>query len=334
MRYCDVCKADKHTTEITIPGTVLFRGIEINFDKKIIECDLGHRVYDESVDEHNLREIMNQYTIRKFGVEFSRICEVRKQYEGLGIRPFAKILNIGSATISRLEAMELPTDKYVSLFVKLINDPESIYAYYRKNKESLTPREQKQIEQVLATKIGTEPSEDEVIIERIHSPLEGTEVTGFTTFNLDKFVHMILYFARKGVNKTKLMKLLWYSDFVNYRRQNVAISGAVYTRYPYGPVPKDHDITLAHLKHLGVIDIEEQENEQGWTLMTVRSKQQFNPDLFENTELGVLEEINSFFSKFGSNKISKYSHKEQAWIETPEGTEISYEYATILNELH
>ncbi|MFD2370243.1 Panacea domain-containing protein [Brevibacillus sp. GCM10020057] len=47
------------------------------------------------------------------------------------------------------------------------------------------------------------------------------------------------------------MKLLWYSDFLRYKRTRKPISGTPYWHLPYGPVPKKHDLISRIMKQLG-----------------------------------------------------------------------------------
>lgn len=51
---------------------------------------------------------------------------------------------------------------------------------------------------------------------------------------------MINYLAAKveSLHKVKLMKMLWYSDYLHYKRNGVSISGLVYRALPMGAVPK------------------------------------------------------------------------------------------------
>ncbi|MBP1990578.1 Panacea domain-containing protein [Paenibacillus eucommiae] len=125
---------------------------------------------------------------------------------------------------------------------------------------------------------------DEEIIEAIYRPHDFTEMAGYSEFSLDKFLHMILYFTRRGVQKTKLMKLLWYSDFLYFKRQSVSISGATYCRRKFGPVPKDHDMTLAHLQHMNIIEVDETLYDDRIT-MTVIAKEPFDSTLFTEDEI-------------------------------------------------
>ena len=55
---------------------------------------------------------------------------------------------------------------------------------------------------------------------------------------------MVLFFAHKsaGLLKTKLMKLLNYSDMIFYKENGLSISGLKYAHLPYGPVPDKWEI--------------------------------------------------------------------------------------------
>lgn len=339
MRYCDECAADRPSTTETRKKTFLIRGKEIEIDQTIALCDRGHRVYDEELDHANIILATKKYA-EQYGMPAGKIREIRLQY-GIGYRPFAKIIGIGSASLNRHETGEiLPSETHLDIYKRLEKDPSLIHEYFHRNKGKLSPREQKQAEEALASwqvstasTVEATPS-DEEIIEAIYRPYESTELSGYIPFNLEKFVHMVLFFSRKGVNKTKLMKLLFFADFIQFKRQSVSISGAVYERLQFGPVPKDHDIALAHLQHMRVIEIEETLiNDEGWTLMNVKALNEFEPSYFHKNELCSLEEVEYAFRNFGSRKISDYAHQERAWKETPSEHPIDYKYAVDLREL-
>jgi uncharacterized phage-associated protein/DNA-binding transcriptional regulator YiaG len=343
MEFCDYCKQERAYETKKKTGTYTVRGKEIEATYDIAICtECGHEMDVEEIEAAAMRVITDQYALQ-YGMPTIEIRAVREQFKGLGVRPFAKLISIGSASVSRIEAGELPSDKQLKIYQDLKDNPSRILAYFEANKNTLSPRELKKTHAILdawnAEKTGERivspplGQDDEEIIEAIYKPYAHTELSGFTSFNLEKFMHMVLYFAKEGVNKTKLMKLLWYCDFVYFKRKSVSISGAAYARLRFGPVPKDHEIMLAHLQHMAAIVIEETIlNEEGWTLMMVNAKQSFNPELFEAAELAVLSEVESKFRSFGSRQISEYSHQERAWIETPEHEPIDYSFATDLRE--
>lgn len=335
MRFCDECNMDRNTKEVQDTQEYTINGKRFPVKLTLLVCDVcGSEVSDEDYSAVQMKTIRETYA-RLFGMTAEEIRSVRAQYNGLGSRPFAKLLGIGSASLTRHETGDVPSERHLEIYRELKNDPSRIWHYFTENKDALTPRELKKTEAILTEwesgKSGIVAQDDEEIIEAIHKPFGSTEMSGYVPFNLEKFIHMVLYFTRTGVNKTKLMKLLWYADFTKFKRQSVSMSGAAYTRLPFGPVPKDHDMILAHLQHMDVIDIEETIlNDEGWVMMSIKARQEFNPELFNPDELAVLEEVESKFLEYGSRRISDYAHEELAWIETEPEKPISYKYAAEL----
>ena len=53
--------------------------------------------------------------------------------------------------------------------------------------------------------------------------------------------------SESDIYKTKLNKLLFYSDFINYYLNGTSISGAKYVHLPYGPVPDSYKVRCRNL---------------------------------------------------------------------------------------
>jgi hypothetical protein len=154
------------------------------------------------------------------------------------------------------------------------------------------------------------------------------EENGFKAFDYDKFCAMVLFFAYKSSEllKTKLMKLLNYSDMIYYKENGISISGARYAHLPYGPVPENFDIlfgTMAadHIAHIEVV------YDNGYEKHQVIPECDIQEGILSASELGVLERIYEKFADFGSVDISNYSHKEKGYSSTKKGEIISYAYA-------
>jgi len=62
-------------------------------------------------------------------------------------------------------------------------------------------------------------------------------------FNYEKFktlVHYICHTAdRDELGATKLNKILWYSDIISYVNSGKPLTGSVYIKRQFGPVPRD-----------------------------------------------------------------------------------------------
>ncbi|QDH19540.1 type II TA system antitoxin MqsA family protein [Saccharibacillus brassicae] len=333
MNYCEICGTQHNYTIKNESHVFNFRGQKIGVERRVAFCNNCNSLIDvEELENETMAKVVQIYS-EQYGMTSLEIKNVRKQFN-LGIRPFAKLLNIGSASVSRYESGSLPQATHLEIYKRLKDHPHAILELLNTNKNLLTPRELQMVEKSLqAWSIPKQSFQtDEQIIESIYMHGEGTELTGYNDFSLDKFINMILYFTSNGVLKTKLMKLMWYSDFLFFKRQTISITGTTYVKYPYGPVPKDHDVALAHLQLMNAIEIDELTNDDGWIMMKVRASEPFDSTVFSEEELNTLAEVADFFREYGSIKISDYAHNEKGWSDTEEKQTISYIYAEELHE--
>ena len=127
------------------------------------------------------------------------------------------------------------------------------------------------------------------------------------------------------------MKLLFYADFGHFKTYSVSITGARYSRLPYGPVPDQFERWLSAI----VLENEGIRYEQDWNYdypgevyVSVTA-----PDLaiFLPSELRVIAAVKEVFQNFCAKKISDISHDEVAYQKTETSQLISYDYASVLS---
>ena len=254
------------------------------------------------------------------------IRKIREQY-GLSQRSFAKLLNWGDKTICRYENGSIQDKAHNSLLL-FLREPENMRTYLTENEVTLGERQK---EKLLAVVEQLEQNEEYRTGRRfLHLFLAKTpcQENGYRAFDYDKFCAMVLFFAHKNTEllKTKLMKLLNYSDMIFYKENGISISGARYAHLPYGPVPENFDILLGtmaadHIAHIEVV------YDNGYEKHQVIPEKDMPKDVLSKEELAVLNRIYNKFSNFGSADISNYSHKEKGYMETQKGEIISYTYA-------
>lgn len=154
------------------------------------------------------------------------------------------------------------------------------------------------------------------------------EENGFKAFDYEKFCAMVLFFANKNSEllKTKLMKLLNYSDMIFFKENGVSISGARYVHFPYGPVPENFDLLLGTMAadHIAHIDVR---YDNGYEKHQVIPEESSPEGILSKDELAVMERIYQKFANYGSADISNYSHREKGYSSTKKGEMISYSYA-------
>jgi len=71
--------------------------------------------------------------------------------------------------------------------------------------------------------------------------------------NLRKLMQLMVFFAHheavKPLGKTKLFKLLYFTDVTHLRMVGQSITGAEYLKYPFGPVPMQGSFALKELRN-------------------------------------------------------------------------------------
>ena len=153
---------------------------------------------------------------------------------------------------------------------------------------------------------------------------------GNRIYSQDKMAAMVSYFAAKASSlyKTKLNKLLFYADFVNYYLHGHSISGSRYVHLPYGPVPDGYEDTLEALQHYGVVDISEQNSAE-----LISSGESSAATFLTSEETKTPDWIVNSFGSMSAGQLTELSHREKAYRHTRAGEEIAYEYAKFFEKL-
>lgn len=103
---------------------------------------------------------------------------------------------------------------------------------------------------------------------------------------------MVLFFANKNKEllKTKLMKLLNYSDMVFYKENGISISGARYAHLPYVPVPVHYDILFGFMvaDHIAHIEVT---YDNGYEKHQVIAEEDMPEGVLSKDEIAVLERV-------------------------------------------
>lgn len=129
---------------------------------------------------------------------------------------------------------------------------------------------------------------------------------------------MVVFFTEKLEPwKTKLNKLLFYADFLFYKNTGGSISGARYRAINMGPVPNNFNSIFEYMANCNDIDICITEFPDGHTGDQFKSnpERKFNPELFNEFELQVLNQVAEKFKNTTTSQIIDISHQESAWKE-------------------
>ena len=326
-KYCEECGREVETKVIIKKETYDVCGEPIAVDAQILVCtECGEEFYSEELDNATLVRAYNVYRRRHKLLLPEEIKKIREQY-GLSQRNFARLLNWGDKTICRYENGSIQDKAHNSLLL-FLRDPKNMRTYLTENEITLSKRQKNKLLSIVEK---LEQNEEDLTGRRyfhLFFTKVPCEENGYRAFDYDKFCAMVLFFAHKSgeLLKTKLMKLLNYSDMVFYKENGISISGVRYAHLPYGPVPENFDILLGtmaadHIAHIEVF------YDNGYEKHQVIPEEEMPADVLSEDELAVLERIYKKFENFGSVDISNYSHKEKGYTLTKKGEIISYAYA-------
>ena len=326
-RYCEECGKEVETKIIIKTEHYDVCGDPIEVDAQVLVCaDCGEEFVCEELDNATIVHAYNKYR-RNHKLLFPEdIKKIREQY-GLSQRSFAKLLNWGDKTIYRYENGSLQDKAHNSLLL-FLRDPENMKIYLTENEITLDERQKVRLLKTVEKLEQDAEYREEGRFFGMLFPGVPCEENGFKGFDYEKLCAMVLFFAHKSSEllKTKLMKLLNYSDMIFYKENGVSISGLRYVHFPYGPVPENFDMLLGrmysdHVAHIEVI------YENGYEKHQVIPERENPENVLSTEELEVLERIYVKFKDFGSIDISHYSHKEKGYSATKPGEIISYSYA-------
>jgi len=324
--YCDRCK--KETEGIVKKKEEIFpvRGEKIKILSNVPVCKIcGSEVFDEKLDEENLKLAYDKYRKKHNLLSPSQIKEIREKY-GLSQRGLSKLLGWGEITLHRYESGSIQDEAHDKM-LKLISHPQNMMKILEENTHRLSESEREKLKEKIADVIKKQTTF--ILFEH---KKEISEFTGYKKFDPEKMKNMILYILQKTgeTYRTKINKLLWYMDFYHFKHFSVSISGNFYIHLNYGPIPDNYEFLLGELLNQGMI--EEKEVVFDYTKdisgEMIRAKVPFERNIFSKTELESMDYVLKKFKNFTSSQIMKKSHEELPYRKTKEGEKISYNLAS------
>ncbi|MCC3358949.1 type II TA system antitoxin MqsA family protein [Bacillus sp. REN16] len=332
-KYCSNCKEEKNSKIREIKEVYPVKGEEIEieaFVRYCVECD--QILFDEDLDTKNIDKAFEKYRMLNNYLSSTEIESIRNKY-GLSQRGLALLLDWSPSTVARYETGAIPSPSHHSILIMVRNNIEYIKELFKKKHDQLGRLDKKRMEERLQ-QIEDEISEKDTIIvlTNKYKKFKDHINSGFGNFDFNKLSQVVLYFSQNipRVSKTKLMKLLFYSDFKSYKEYGLSISGTVYQHLPYGPVPYHHWLMLDALTENKIVALKPFENYEGEYLEPTSD---LDLSIFSTEELEVLEDVTQFFKDFSAVEISNYSHEEEGYIKTEDREFISYDFADVLKEM-
>jgi uncharacterized phage-associated protein len=136
--------------------------------------------------------------------------------------------------------------------------------------------------------------------------------------NLRKLMQLIVFFAHheavKPLGKTKLFKLLYFTDVTHMRTVGEPITGAEYLKYPYGPVPVQGDFALKELQKHRLISQKRIRMSNERFMREVTALQMPDMTMFTEQEMRTIQRVMQQYGEDTASVLSWKSHQGYAWL--------------------
>jgi DNA-binding transcriptional regulator YiaG len=306
------------------PRKIPFRKEEFEIMYHFYRDTDGTQYTETFTDEVNINQVYNQYR-DKYNLPFpDEIKAVREQYE-LSAAKMSEVLGFGANVWRSYGAGEVPSESNARL-IQLVQEPKRMRDLVELN-EHLAEKEKKRIlHDIDAMLAKPKPLfSDANIQDYLMGGRLPDKTTGYRRPNLARMTEMIVFFTeKKKPFKTVMNKLLFYADFLHFKRTCYSISGARYRAIQMGPVPVRFDALFDHVATKDDVDLMQTELADGkiGAQFEPHKDRPFHKDLFSADELKTLEDVAQHFAKCTSKQMIDLSHEEEAWKEKQEAHEV------------
>lgn len=146
-----------------------------------------------------------------------------------------------------------------------------------------------------------------------------------------KYKNAALYFMKYCNNQylgaTKLNKLFYYLDFINYRDRKKSVTGDFYIHNHYGPTPNTLNSILSEMVEDKEIEITKDPFEDSHAI-SFSIKKNPNEDVFSIKEKELLKSVCGEFLDWSTPKIVEQTHLESPWFYSKPFEKVNYAYSS------
>jgi len=327
--FCPECLEYTQGSRVENVKTYEIKGETLEVTVSLLQCrTCENLIPTRELDKENFDRAYGEYRKFRGFLQPAEIIALREKY-GLSQRQYAKLLGWSPATLCRYETGAIQSQSHNNELV-LLQDPANLWTLLERNRSNFSSKELASIRGKIESVMSTAK---EGVIDRALEKLifkAPSIYTGFKRPNLDRLIQTVKFFASRDTSlyKVKLMKYLWYSDFLHFKRSTISINGLQYAHLPMGPVPDQYEIMLSlvlqHKEHVGV---QFKYFPDGGIGELFVAEGEADESIFTEEEVATLDTVYKKLCLLNARRASDLSHDETAWKETKDEELISYEYA-------
>lgn len=334
---CPLCDKIHEIEERKRIATTVIKGEEVTYEERFYFCSNADEDENEfetsNMTNENLLNARNAYRIKMGLLTSDEIIEIRRNY-GLSQVDMARLLGWGEATISRYESKAIQDEAY-DMMLRLIKDnPLKALEFLEKNGDKFPPFKKVEIKETIIEKLdsyGKEFLTRQALKGEYAGFDEPSDSNGYTTLDIDKLEVVISYLAEYMSNfyKVKLMKALWYSDALSFKKSGKTMTGLVYRHNAMGALPIGH----YNLMNLENLNIKEEISHNYDSMLHVYPSDKADYSILSNDEKSILDTVIKKFKNYKASEIVKYMHREHAYKQTNNGDIIPFSLAKKIKDL-
>ncbi len=269
------------------------------------------------MEEANISQVYNQYRERH-NLPFPEEIKAIREYYDIAATKMSEILGFGVNVYRNYENGDMPSDSNARL-IRIASDPVEFKKLVTLSKPILKETEFNRIMRKVNERINEkeESSDTDAFMNYVFEHHEvPSRFTGYKTPSFEALEQMVIFFAQEVKPwKTVMNKLLFYADFLNFKRTGYSISGCPYRAISLGPVPSKYDVLFSIMEDRNSVCRDYINFPSGATGEKFLALSEFNTNLFSKVELDVLIEVCKTFGNLDKTTIVNKSHEEIAWQE-------------------
>lgn len=319
---CPFCNKEVEVQERKVIEEI--KDLNIEYTEKFYYClEDDEEFYDEELSKENYINATDEYKKAKGLLTSKEIKEIREKYS-LSQSDIALILGMGQITVTRYET-GIIQEKTHDILLRIVND-EPHYLVELLSESKLPQKKRNKIKEAI---INCSENKDKMIDNILGYDYYSVSdvLCGNNSFNKEKVFNCFSMIIESGISltKTKAAKLLFYIDFLMYKKYNCSVTGIAYFHMPFGALPLSFDqiYRYSNLK----ITIEHDGDIEKQIITDVSSN-----NCLRNDEKEIVSLVINKFQSMNTNQIVEYMHNEVAYKLTENNTFIDYSYSKHLKD--
>ena len=335
---CPICGQNHEVQFKTRKQVAIIKDEEVAYQEEYYLCtntkEDNEFVSGELLDS-NLLRARDEYRIKNNLLTSNQIKAIRKKYN-LNQAELSLILGWGEVTITRYETKQIQDYSHDKILKTIDSNSLFLLDCFNENKDKLLKKVSNDRCKEIENKIKDMVAEfslyylnEQELLAKYMSYDKDNVKCGYKKISISKLESVVNYIANKIDNlyKVKLMKILWYCDFLYFKKYNESLTGLVYEHRPMGALPIGYN-QITRLKSISS-KVEEFEADDGTVTegCHIFANDKYDVEPLTKDEKNVIDKVLDMVSGMSTKLIVDKMHQEKAYKNTEENEIISYEYA-------